>query len=280
MTISRQDIGVLLFYILGYSRLRNFLLRVRRKPMTRFITFHDIEPSAVANFESNIVFLKQNLNVISFDDYMTGNLSTSKVNIVITFDDGFKSWVTHAVPILRKLSLPATFFISTGFVGLNKHETTSFLRSNLLLNESYQLTSSGGLSNDDIRNISDHGFTIGGHTLSHCDLSAFHDEAALRREIEKDKIFLKKKIKKKIHYFSYPFGFHNNPNIDIIKILQEVGYQGAVTTISGYNDKKTNAFLLRRNLTSAAMSSLVFKARIYGNYELVKLLKETFLKSY
>lgn len=276
MPIRRQDIGVLLFYILGYSRLRNFLFRIRRKPMTRFIAFHDIKSCAVANFESNMIFLKQNTNVISFDDYMAGRLSSSKVNIVITFDDGFKSWITHAVPILTKLSLPATFFISAGFAGLDKHEAASFLRSNLLLDESNQLTSTGGLTHDDVKRISDYGFTIGGHTLSHCNLSVLHDEASLTREIEEDKITLERVIGKKVNYFAYPFGFYQNQQINVVDVLRKAGYKAAVTTISGYNDKRTNSFLLRRDLTSATMSRLIFRARAYGNYDAVKWLKKHF----
>lgn len=273
MLIRRQDISVLLFYYLGYSKIRNYSFYVSRKPVTRFVAFHDIEPNFVSNFESNINFLQRHTNVISFDDYMSGRLSTEKINVVITFDDGFKSWITCAVPVLRKLELSATFFISAGFVGLSKNDESAFIRSNLMFEEAPRRMTTGGLTRDDVRRISDQGFTIGGHTFSHCIISSFRDKTLLTYEIEEDKLALEKLSGTKIKYFSYPTGVYHNPEIDIVEILQKVGYRGAVTTTSGYNDACTNPYLLNRELTSASMSGQVFRARVYGNYDAVDSLK-------
>lgn len=274
MLIRRQDIGVLLFYYCGYSKIRNYSFYLRRKPVTRFVAFHDIEPSVVSNFESNINFLKRHTNVISFDDYISGRLSTEKINVVITFDDGFKSWITCAVPILRKLELSATFFISAGFVGLSKDDETAFIHSNLKLEQSSHQRTTGGLTRDDVKRIADQGFTVGGHTLNHCNLSMLRDNIKLKYEIAEDKLALEKLTGTKINYFAYPSGAYLNPEINIVEILQKVGYRGAVTTTSGYNDACTNPYLLHRELTSASMAGQVFRARVYGNYDAVVTLKQ------
>ena len=38
-------------------------------------------------------------------------------SMVLTFDDGYRNNLTHALPILRRYDAPATFFVSTGFLG-------------------------------------------------------------------------------------------------------------------------------------------------------------------
>lgn len=276
MLIRRQDICVLLFYYCGYSKTRNSIFRLQRKPISRFVAFHDLPPTALKHFENNLIFLKHNTNVVSFDDFMSGRLSAEKINIVITFDDGFKSWITHAVPILQKLALPATFFISSGFIGLSKNDEDIFIQSNLLLKGK----TSGSLTSDDIKKMADQGFTIGGHTLSHCILSTLRDKVKLISEIVEDKSNLERLIGKKINYFAYPSGVYYNRSMNITNELCEAGYKGAVTTIPGFNNYYTNPFLLHRELTATTMPTNIFKARVYGNYDAVQYLRNIFTSYY
>ena len=37
--------------------------------------------------------------------------------LAVTFDDGYRSVMTHALPILERLGLPGTVFVPTDFVG-------------------------------------------------------------------------------------------------------------------------------------------------------------------
>ena len=74
MLIRRQDLSVLLLYCLGYSRIRNLILRLQRKPVARFVMFHDLPPEALGRFEANLHFLKRSTNVVSRDDFLSGRL--------------------------------------------------------------------------------------------------------------------------------------------------------------------------------------------------------------
>src|SRR5689334_489104 len=102
MSIRKQDVCPLVLYYLGYSMLRNLGFRLRREAMTRFVTFHDIPAAAVEDFRRKILYLKSSTNVVSLDDYFAGRLSQSRINVVVTFDDGYKSWASTAVPILKE----------------------------------------------------------------------------------------------------------------------------------------------------------------------------------
>ena len=273
MLIRKQDLSVLLLYYLGYSRIKNWVYRFQRKPITRFITFHDIPLNTLGTFEDNLRFLKRSTNVVSIDDYMSGKLSTDKINVVITFDDGYKSWVTDALPILKSLELPAVFFVSSGFVGISKEDEAKFIRTKLLLTPD-PCNIPSGLTLEDLNRIVKEGFTIGGHTSNHCNLAEIVDITQLRYEIGEDKSKLESMTGKKIQYFAYPSGAYKNHKIDPTGVLREFGYKAAVTTLSGYNNVSTSPYLLHRELTSASMPGSVFKARIYGNYDPVRFLKQ------
>jgi peptidoglycan/xylan/chitin deacetylase (PgdA/CDA1 family) len=259
----------MLFYYIGYPKIRNLLSKCRRKPVARFVTFHDILPEGEETFRQALRFLKQRTNVVSLDDYFAGRLCSDKVNVVVTFDDGYKSWISKAAPALRKLNMPATFFISSGFLGLSKEKEHEF--AELRLKNKHNI--SGGLTEENVRELAEEGFTIGGHTCNHISLADIHDRTELLREITIDKQKLESIISEEIHYFSYPFGACRNANNDLIGILEEAGYRGAVTTVAGFNTTSTNRHLLHRELTGAPMPLCVFKARALGAYDAVSSLK-------
>jgi len=262
----------LLLHGLGFSRIRNLVLRLRREPVATFVTFHDIAPETIGTFEENLRFLKKSTNVVSLDDYFSGRLSAELVNVVITFDDGYKSWVTRAAPALKKIGLPACFFVASGFVGLSKADEDEFLRSRLLLSPDPE-RSLAGLSVDDVRRLAEDGFAIGGHTVSHANLSNVTEHNRIEDEIATDKRNLERMTGTTIAYFAYPFGAHHNPTVNLTEVLRKVGYVGAVTTISGFNIPGADPYLLHRELTPASMERSVFRARTFGNYDAVRFVK-------
>ena len=65
-----------------------------------------------SDFEVQLKLLKQHCNVISVKDLFLNKLSTERLNVVITFDDGFKNNFLYAAPILEKYNLPASFYVT------------------------------------------------------------------------------------------------------------------------------------------------------------------------
>lgn len=274
--VRRQDFGVLLLYYLGYSRIRNLILRLRRKPVARFLVFHDVTPDASGRFEANLRFLKRRTNVVSIEDFFSGKLSPDRINVVITFDDGYKGWVSYVLPILKRLDLLATFFVCSGFVGLSQGDELAFMRTQLLIPDTGSAT--GCLKDEDVKTLARDGFTIGGHTRTHCNLGELRDPFRVTSEISEDKKTLETMTRGKIKFFAYPFGACQNEKIDLVQILKESGYLAAVTTVSGFNDVSTSPYSLHREITYASMPGAVFRARVYGNYDLISYLKRKFRK--
>jgi peptidoglycan/xylan/chitin deacetylase (PgdA/CDA1 family) len=65
------------------------------------------------NFKKQLVFFKKHFNIIQVEDVFNGNYNKKVPNIALSFDDGYENWYTIAYPILKKLNIPASFYITT-----------------------------------------------------------------------------------------------------------------------------------------------------------------------
>jgi len=64
-------------------------------------------------FERQIVFLKEHFKVVSPHDVGRLRTTLDRVQVAVTFDDGFRNHAEVAAPILRRYRIPALFFISS-----------------------------------------------------------------------------------------------------------------------------------------------------------------------
>lgn len=63
--------------------------------------------------------ISKTYHVVSLDDaveMLDGRRPIEPYSVVLTFDDGYRNNMTHALPILRQYNATATFFVPTGFV--------------------------------------------------------------------------------------------------------------------------------------------------------------------
>lgn len=74
----------------------------------------------ISQFEAQIRFLQEKFHVVSLYDVLRHYRSETRLrsdSVAITFDDGFRDNYDLAFPILQKYEIPATIFVTTGFVG-------------------------------------------------------------------------------------------------------------------------------------------------------------------
>lgn len=74
-------------------------------------------------FESQLVFLKNSYRIMSLEDLATRIASGEAFppkSAVITFDDGWRDNYDYAFPILRRLDIPATIFLTVDYIGTEK----------------------------------------------------------------------------------------------------------------------------------------------------------------
>lgn len=103
--------------ILAYHRICK-VASVRRYPF-------DLEliSATPAEFAWQMKYVKANFSPISFNQLLQaidGTHSLPPRPVIVTFDDGFDDNYHHAFPVLKRLEIPATFFLSTGYIGAPK----------------------------------------------------------------------------------------------------------------------------------------------------------------
>jgi peptidoglycan/xylan/chitin deacetylase (PgdA/CDA1 family) len=79
---------------------------------------------SLKTFKNQIEFLSSNFSIISLSDAISQikrGETKSKLQIVLTFDDGFIDNYVHAFPLLKSKGLRATFFLTTNYI--DQHET-------------------------------------------------------------------------------------------------------------------------------------------------------------
>jgi peptidoglycan/xylan/chitin deacetylase (PgdA/CDA1 family) len=139
--------------------------------------------------------------------------------IVLTFDDGCESDLTVAAPILRKANFGATFYITVGYLGRP-----------------------GYMVARQVRELSDAGFEIGSHSMTHPYLSDL-TEAQINREIVDSKLQLEEMIGRPVHHFSCPGG-RWNPKV--AEVARRAGYHSVTTSRIAANGSHTDPFELAR----------------------------------
>ena len=72
------------------------------------------------DFIKHLLFLKKNCNIITLNQFFNKEFKKNKINVALTFDDGYWNNYNIAKPILEELKVPATFFV-TGINNTNEN---------------------------------------------------------------------------------------------------------------------------------------------------------------
>ncbi len=96
--------------------------RLRSNGHPRILAFHGTPRRLGGQLERQLRYLKRQFEVVSLEELVSALAPGGRVRermVALTFDDGLRSNVSVAYPLLRRLSLPATFFICPGLIERN-----------------------------------------------------------------------------------------------------------------------------------------------------------------
>lgn len=160
--------------------------------------------------------------------WLRGEKELPPRSVVLTFDDGFEDFASHAFEELARRRWSATVFLPTGKVGQPADWDHHCLGRRIL-------------SWDMVIDLARRGIDFGGHGVNHCDLTRLTPER-VRREIEEPKLQIAERTGREIISFAAPFG-KTTPSIRAD--LQRV-YTLAVGTTLAHVTKQSDGYNLPR----------------------------------
>ena len=173
------------------------------------------------------------ITVITLEDFLAWKRGDKKIpekSLLLTFDDGWKSVYTDALPILREFHYPFSLYLYKQYVDGGGKALTSAMIQEMV---------TGGAG-------------IGSHSVSHpypATIKKYQKkgddayDAFLRTEMGESKRFLEYKFGQKVTTYAYPGGYHTD---EMFPLAKEFGYTSAFTVVPGKVKRSTADLTLPR----------------------------------
>jgi peptidoglycan/xylan/chitin deacetylase (PgdA/CDA1 family) len=191
----------------------------------------------VEMFERHCRFFRRHFRVVPLrnivEKLQRGEALTRE--LAITFDDGYRDNFEIAAPVLEKLSLPATFFVVTQWIGTT---VVPWWDGEAEVRHPW-------MTWDQVRGLRQRGFDIGAHTRTHVDLGRLSGMEA-QREIFESRRELEREIGESAELFAYPYGGMDQMSEANRALVEEAGFRCCCSSVGGINTAGTSPFHVRR----------------------------------
>ncbi|GAA3551706.1 hypothetical protein GCM10022419_035010 [Nonomuraea rosea] len=224
---------------------------------------HSVRPSDLAEqlaylSESGFTPLTLGDLVASFNK--NNGRSVPEKPIVVTFDDGYADFHSHALPLLERYSFPATVFLTSGWVADAGADAAGRALDDML-------------SWGQAREAAQTGIEIGGHSHSHPQLDQLRLEE-LRQELRKNKGLLEEKIGAPVATMAYPYGYSS---ARVRREVRKAGYFAACAVSNTIAADRHDMLAIPRLTVGKGTTINMFKRAVEGNSVPLIYLRERIL---
>ena len=171
-----------------------------------------------AIFEKQLTWLRDNgwraIDCAAFLRSLREPESLPERALLLTFDDGYRTMRTVAMPILQRFAVPAIVFMPTAFIGgMNTFDAG---------NEPDEPMAGW----DDLRALEQGGVSVQSHGVSHPSFSKL-TPAQMEEELRASKFALEAGLDKPVKVFAFPYGDGGaNPELTM-ELFRKTGYAAA-----------------------------------------------------
>jgi peptidoglycan/xylan/chitin deacetylase (PgdA/CDA1 family) len=165
-------------------------------------------------FTEQMRYLKANgfrvVSVAEFVEWLQLRRQLPRKTVVLTFDDGYRSFREYAYPVLKELRFTATLFVYTDYVGAGRN----------------------ALNWDDLKALTAEGFDVQAHSKSHADLRRGDQETEtqygrrMQAELIEPPRVLARSVGRPVSFLAYPYGRVDEA---VLAKVKDHGYAAAFT---------------------------------------------------
>jgi len=182
--------------------------------------------------------------------------------MVLTFDDGYRDFYTHAFPILKQFGFSPTVFLPTDFIS----------------GEKPGLKGKDHLGWGEVKELHSQGVFFGSHTATHTQLKMLRQDE-IEREIRISKETIEDRIGCYVDSFSYPYRFPEQDKNFIRNLkntLLKAGYRNGVSTRLGTAGSPKDTYFLKRLPINSDDTIPFFQAKLEGGFDWLHKLQFLF----
>jgi peptidoglycan/xylan/chitin deacetylase (PgdA/CDA1 family) len=152
-------------------------------------------------------------------------------SVALTFDDGYRNFFEHALPVLMEYRFPATVFVVTGYCGLHNGWRSRQQRPAHLELMGWR----------ELREAARLGVALGAHTVHHPDLSSLSPDE-VEHELRDGRACLEDNIGQAVDTFAYPYGAWN----PAVRLAVSRQFRLGCGTALRFVDSRSDPFVLPR----------------------------------
>ena len=177
-------------------------------------------------FERHMQWLRERCRVVPLQNILHEQESSTPL-VAVTFDDGYEDQHSRALEILTRLGIPATFFLTAGFL----RREPAVMKRMAMLRGAPELEVRP-LDWIQVREVASAGMQVGSHTYSHPNLARLPLPEA-RDELTRSREVIEGELGEEVDTIAYPFGkrrVHATPQT--LRIAEASGYRIGVSVLS------------------------------------------------
>jgi len=180
-----------------------------------------------SSFAEQLHYLNENdWQVISLNTFLNGLVEPDTLPeraVLITFDDGYRSNLEVALPLLQRFSFPGALFVPTAFIGgYNAFDADIFYEPREPI-----------CTWEELRQLDQQGVAVQSHGFSHRHFSKLSLTEQVAEAVQ-SKTLLEDRLGKRIDAFSFPYGDDGLDPAQTESILKEAGYKAAFLYEGGF----------------------------------------------
>lgn len=214
------------------------------------LCYHAIPPQHAAAFSLQMETLRR--YCIPVAPNHTGTVPANKRFAAVTFDDGHKSVLENAIPVLRRYRIPCAIFFITELFG--QPAPWAGLKG-YGAEDTY-------LVEDDIAHLPNRLVIVGSHTATHPRLPGISASQRLR-ELADSRRRLQQLTGQAVDLFAFPYGAQNS---ECVRDAAEAGYERVFTVEPKAAFRRPNEYVTGRVVADPHDWKIEFLLKLLGAY--------------